>query len=444
MPEAAIRRSASAARPLLGGRLALGCSLSWWLAAAALAPARADDCPGNPDALGTSRILVVDPTEHPRVGTMQYGETLPLMDHEVVLTFDDGPLPSKSNKILEALASECVKATFFTVGRMATAYPDGVRRLREAGHTIGTHSESHPLRFDHMPIDREMQEINDGIAHTTAALGDPMAVAPFFRFPGLGRAMRAEDYLASRGIMAWSADFPADDWRHITSAQVLHFALTRLEAKGKGILLLHDIQARTAAMLPTLLRELKSRGYHIVHVVAATPDRPKTPTEPRDWLMHPDALLASAWPPVPRFAFADTAVLAAPDMNGAALVVATPQVAMSGVARRARIDRRSRFAADSVPLPPEPLWPRPVLSAMAPATDGLPAPDKAIFSTRGADIRSTANRGQHVQLTPPVDERAVPARMEAQMTPATAGHRRLPGSWPTLPVSLQREILAPG
>ncbi|MEO6782159.1 MAG: polysaccharide deacetylase family protein, partial [Bradyrhizobium sp.] len=71
--------------------------------------ASAADCPGHPDAIGTSRTLVVDPREHPRIGTMQYPETLPLRDHEVVLSFDDGPLPRNSNQILDILASQCVK-----------------------------------------------------------------------------------------------------------------------------------------------------------------------------------------------------------------------------------------------------------------------------------------------------------------------------------------------
>src|ERR1700731_3161015 len=100
--------------------------------------ASAADCPGHPDALGTSRILVVDPRQHPRIGTMQYSETLPLQDHEVVLTFDDGPLPHNSNQILQILASECIRATFFEIGRMARAFPEGVRKLRDAGHTIAT------------------------------------------------------------------------------------------------------------------------------------------------------------------------------------------------------------------------------------------------------------------------------------------------------------------
>src|SRR5476649_2279625 len=121
------------------------------------------DCPGHPDALGTSRTLVVDPLQHPRIGTMQYPETLPLEDHEVVLTFDDGPLPHNSDQILEILASQCVKATFFTVGRMAKASPEGVRKLRDAGHTIATHTEDHPLGMNRMSIERARQEIDDGI-----------------------------------------------------------------------------------------------------------------------------------------------------------------------------------------------------------------------------------------------------------------------------------------
>src|SRR5215471_11498659 len=98
----------------------------------------AAECPGNPEALGTSRTIVVDPLEHPRLGGMQYRESLPLEDHEVVLTFDDGPLPPRTNHVLDTLASECVKATFFLVGKMATTYPDVVRKIVAAGKFTNT------------------------------------------------------------------------------------------------------------------------------------------------------------------------------------------------------------------------------------------------------------------------------------------------------------------
>src|SRR5260370_3783754 len=154
--------------------------------------ALAADCPGHHDALGTSRTLVVDPREHPRIGTMQYPETLPLEDHEVVLTFDDGPLPRNSNQILGILAAQCVKATFFIIGRQAQAFPEGVRKLRDAGHSIGTHTQNHPLGMNRMPIERASQELDHGIASCTPSLGDDAAPPPFFRIPCLSRAAIVE------------------------------------------------------------------------------------------------------------------------------------------------------------------------------------------------------------------------------------------------------------
>ena len=278
--------------------------------------ALAADCPGHPDALGTSRTLVVDPREHPLIGTMQYRETLPLRDHEVVLTFDDGPLPKYSNQVLQILADECIKATFFIIGSQAKANPEGVRKLVAAGHTVGTHSMTHPLTFDRMPIEKAEAEIDGGIAWTSAAMTDPSKLAPFFRIPGLMRAEGVERDLISRGIQVWSADFPADDWRHVSPDRVYQLAIQRLEAKGKGILLLHDIQARTVAALPKIIRDLKARGYRIVHVVPATADRPATPTTPVEWLLHPptETVPIARWPTVPNFVFTQTRTLPAPSL----------------------------------------------------------------------------------------------------------------------------------
>src|ERR1700742_1084963 len=132
----------------------------------------------NPNAIGVSRTIVVDPRDHTRIGSMDYAETLPLADHEVVLTFDDGPLPPASNKVLDILASECVQATYFLVGQMAKAYPSVVKRIYEEGHTIGTHSWSHPLRFRAQSSDSQKAQIDDGIEATIAALGDADKLAP--------------------------------------------------------------------------------------------------------------------------------------------------------------------------------------------------------------------------------------------------------------------------
>jgi peptidoglycan/xylan/chitin deacetylase (PgdA/CDA1 family) len=294
------------------------------------AAAAADDCPGHPDALGTSRVLVVDPAEHARIGTMQYHETLPLADHEVVLTFDDGPLLPYSARVLETLASQCVKATYFLVGRMARAYPEMVRKIHDAGHSVGTHTMSHPYTFNRMAPAKAHAEMDDAITAVAAALGNPDQVAPFFRIPGLIRADVIEKHMAEKHIQIWSADFPADDWKHLSAAEVMRRALTRLEEHGKGVLLLHDIQPATAMMLPRLLQELKRRGYKVVHVVPATADMPKTPTTADQWLMHdtamaslPERIPLPPIPPRPR-ATAPVAPTTAPAANAIDVVPPIP------------------------------------------------------------------------------------------------------------------------
>jgi peptidoglycan/xylan/chitin deacetylase (PgdA/CDA1 family) len=287
--------------------------------------AAASECPGNPNAIGTSRTIVVDPNEHPRLGSMQYRESLPLEDHEVVLTFDDGPLPPKTTSVLDTLDHECVKATFFLVGEMATNYPDLVHRIEAAGHSIGTHTQSHPFWFHKVPVARAEEEILKGIISVTSVLGKPPA--PFFRVPGLRRTDTMERYLASENLMTWSADFLADDWTNISAAQVHARAFRRIEVNGKGILLLHDIQTRTAQALPLLLHELKRRGYRIVHVVPATSDRPKTATVPSQWIT---AAYAHHTRPASFADTKDTAVLTDPQSETGQASANAPSVEPKG------------------------------------------------------------------------------------------------------------------
>lgn len=330
--------------------------------------ASAADCPGHPDAIGTSRTIVVDPRAHPMIGTMQYRKTLPLEDHEVVLTFDDGPLPKYSNQILDILAAHCAKATFFLVGRQANGDPEGVRKVRDAGHTVATHTQNHPFGMHKLPLDRARQEIEQGIASVTAALADGTAPAPFLRIPGLRVNDGIEEFAASKGLQIWSADFPADDWRNVSANRVYDLAIQRLEAKGKGILLLHDIQPRTVAALPRILHELKVRGYKIVHVVPATPDRPATPTDPLQWQLHPpsEMVAISRWPKLPKFAAAGPAALPAPALSN--LDWHTTDLGARG-ARRGR----------GVPLPPAALWPRQTALPPVGALASLPVPSANLF-----------------------------------------------------------------
>ncbi|HTO67893.1 MAG TPA: polysaccharide deacetylase family protein [Bradyrhizobium sp.] len=394
-----------------------GLGLLAWLVVAQGAVAA--DCPGHPDAIGTSRTLVVDPKEHPRIGAMQYKETLPLHDHEVVLTFDDGPLPRNSNQVLQILADQCVLATFFTIGEQAKANPDGVRKLVAAGHTVGTHTQSHPLGFTRLPIERAQPQIDQGIVSVTAAMADPSGLAPFFRFPGLERSDVAERYLASQGIQVWSADFLADDWRHISSNQVFDLAIKRLEARGRGILLLHDIQARTVAALPRLLHELKVRSYRIVHVVPATADRVATATEPQDWQLHPvsETVPIARWPKVPELEVAADVTLPAPALSDLGALDGELLMNESFAATR---------RSHGVPLPRQAPWPREIGAIPQNADSALPVPAANLFEIAEkvhAPVEAVPLLARGSDNAPTTAREATPARSLATHTTRSSARR---------------------
>jgi peptidoglycan/xylan/chitin deacetylase (PgdA/CDA1 family) len=327
---------------------------------ASMAGAHAAECPAG--AMGVSRTIVVDPSEHSRLGSQQYSESLPLRDKEVVLTFDDGPLPPYTNRILETLASECVKATFFMVGRMARGYPSIVRRIYNEGHTVANHSQNHPFTFHKMTVDQASLEIEDGFSSIRTALGpNAKGVAPFFRIPGLLRQNSVEQYLAAHNVMTWSVDVVADDWTHISSSEVARRAVSRLEAHRKGILLLHDIQPATALAFPEILHELKVRGFKIVHVVPATADRPKTATLPEQWMARAPSAEMKVWPRLVNIGVtAEEPQLEVPSPKNFGL----PEVAGAPVkvALVPNFDRPP-VREGEIPLPPITPWPRQLYSA---------------------------------------------------------------------------------
>lgn len=248
--------------------MSLGAALA---ALTGIASVAAAECPRK-DALGTSRVLGVDAKTTPRVGLKSFPQTLPLADHEVVLTFDDGPNPSTTSKVLAALAQECVRATFFLIGLHASAYPDMVKRIAREGHTIGHHTFSHPF-MARIPFDKAKSEIDRGIAADEMALHGTSTTTPsipFFRFPYFEGTPALLDLLQSRGIVVFGADLWASDWDEITPEQELKLVTERLAASRKGIVLFHDTKARTAAIMPAFLRYLRENGFHVVHVVPAS------------------------------------------------------------------------------------------------------------------------------------------------------------------------------
>jgi peptidoglycan/xylan/chitin deacetylase (PgdA/CDA1 family) len=340
-------------------------ALALLVAIAASGTAAADEC-NNPNALGVSRTMTVDPAALPLIGTMSYHDTLPLADHEVVLTFDDGPLPPHTGAILDILASECVKATYFMVGRMATAFPEWVRKVAAAGHTVGTHSQSHPLTFHKMPLPKAEQEIDQGFESVQAALGGDVKVAPFFRYPGLLHQANSEEYLHTRGIMAWSADIPGDDWRRVKPKDIIQRSISRLETRGRGVLLLHDIHKKTVLALPGLLAELKAKGFKVVHVVPGSGD---------------PALIASVGVPA-----------AVADPNRAAGPGTTPVAETA--AGQATQQKTLAVLPDHVPIPP--------VRAKAAAEDSRAQHDRSRASARAS------HRPAHAARTRPATRHAQP------------------------------------
>jgi peptidoglycan/xylan/chitin deacetylase (PgdA/CDA1 family) len=245
--------------------VALVAAMTWSAAAYAV------DCPRK-GTLGTSRVLRVDAATTPRVGLKSFPQTLPLGDHEVVLTFDDGPWPPTTPRVLAALARECVRATFFLIGKPASEHPDLVRRIAAEGHTIGHHTWLHRSLMQ-IPPNETTEEIDRGIAADELALHGVATTTPstpFFRFPGFEMTPATLDLLQSRGIVVFGADLWASDWNPMTPEQELKLITDRLRIARKGIILFHDPKARTAAMLPSFLRYLRDNDYRVVHVVPAS------------------------------------------------------------------------------------------------------------------------------------------------------------------------------
>jgi hypothetical protein len=213
-------------------------------------------------------------------------------------------------------------------------------------------------------------------------LGDPKTVAPFFRIPGLLRQDSVEQYLAAHGYATWSLDFLADDWTHISAREVARRALQRIETRGRGILLLHDIQPATALALPTILAELKARGYKIVHVVPATADRPASVADNDEWVQrHPTR---PSWPRV-----------LSPDIARAQPTVEAPSPANFGVAERA-----GQIVAMTNPLGRRVPWPSEVSFAVPDETELLPSPAAEDFIYRSGRARTSFAASPHKPARP--------------------------------------------
>jgi len=235
-----------------------------------------EDCAYNPKTSHLSRIIAADSTNGPIYGRAlndaadrSQSRTLNLRDHELVLTFDDGPLGGNTQLVLDTLQKHCVKAIFFSVGRMAQSNPKLIQEIERRGHTIGTHTWSHPRYIHTMPLEDIKYEIEKGFAAVSQAVGKP--ISPFFRFTGLRDSSDAVAYLAKRNISIWSVDIISGDTDPgANPAKITKDVLARVRQTGRGIVLFHDIKKPTAEALDGVLTELEQDGFKFVQVVSNT------------------------------------------------------------------------------------------------------------------------------------------------------------------------------
>ena len=277
------------------------------LFALALGAASAAEC--GPDKLGTSRVAQVGTEGGLQVGLKTYNKTIPLADHEVILTFDDGPNAEYTPPVLEALANDCVRATFFVIGRNSEALPALLRREIAEGHTIAHHTFTHPqptLRYmgdaqARADILKGMVAVERAAYGTQFAAGEPTDLSqiklhtPFFRFPGFADTADLRGWFAANNIGIFGVDLWASDWVKMTPEEELKLILGRLERQKRGMLLFHDNHPWTAAMMPAFLHELKLRGYRVVHMVAGPGNGP-TVDAPQGWTSETERTVGALKP----------------------------------------------------------------------------------------------------------------------------------------------------
>jgi peptidoglycan/xylan/chitin deacetylase (PgdA/CDA1 family) len=224
----------------------------------------------NPDALGIARVLEIDTTGGPGFGFEHFKQLDFLRDKEVVLTFDDGPWLNNTSAVLKALADQCTTGIFFPIGKHATYYPEILKQVAAAGHTIGAHTWSHAnLNNKKLTEQQRKDEIENGFSAVKWALG--AAPSPFFRFPNLQHPPELVTYLGNRNIAIFSCDLDSFDFKTRSSQQVIDTIMNKLDKLGKGIILMHDFHKHTAEALPTLLLRLKAGGYKVVQLKAKAP-----------------------------------------------------------------------------------------------------------------------------------------------------------------------------
>jgi peptidoglycan/xylan/chitin deacetylase (PgdA/CDA1 family) len=205
-------------------------------------------------SFGPSRIEFLDTSTG---SIINYGDRGNLSSNELAFTFDDGPHPRLTLELLSQLGEENITATFFAVGKNLNLYPEIARKVVEYGHTLGTHSYSHK----NLPKENWQEgvdEINKGFE---SALLNVSSVAPFFRFPFGSKNQSLVDFVKEQKLTSFFWDVDTLDWKKTNPEELLLYTLEQISKIKYGVVLFHDIQPQTIAIIPSLFIELKLLGY---------------------------------------------------------------------------------------------------------------------------------------------------------------------------------------
>jgi len=195
-------------------------------------------------------------------------DRLPTDEPVVALTFDDGPDPEVTPRILDLLGAHGARATFFVLGERAARYPDVIRRIHREGHTVGTHTQHHHVRFHFAAPGRVRREIEDAIDVIAGILATRPAL---FRPPqGLRTPNFASGWRLTRGLTCVTWSVRGLDSRPTTADAIVARVAHRL-APG-AIVALHDgtglggghDRTPTLAALDRILGECQARGLRCV------------------------------------------------------------------------------------------------------------------------------------------------------------------------------------
>ncbi|MCH2533133.1 MAG: polysaccharide deacetylase family protein [Bdellovibrionales bacterium] len=193
-----------------------------------------------------------------------YGERGGLDHKEVSLTFDDGPHPRLTPKLLDILDEYNVKATFFVLGKNAKAYPEIIKEIVRRGHKLANHSHSHH-NLPKYSFNHGVEEIETGFDEILKITD---LVEPFFRFPYGAKTSALQKYLKSTDVATFFWDVDTLDWKKTNPQKLLAYSTEQVFKYNNGIVLFHDVQPQTISVMRGFIEELLLNNYRFAQHVS--------------------------------------------------------------------------------------------------------------------------------------------------------------------------------